>query len=152
MPVPRTENSFGDSKVVDINHPPRQAYRHQEYPKMLYHPTQKDQASIMAKNQVLAHNKLHPDKPLLVPELVGMNKTVSSLEEEKKWLAKGWTLKPPKPEWQERQEAEEAEGSVGPEDEETDEFETKDETPCTRGCGKPKHAGRCARVEQPVGA
>ena len=115
----------------DMSRPVVMPYVYREYPKTLYHPTQKTPRSVLAQAKVLKHNELHPDKPELVPQLEIVSMIVNDEAEEKAWLAKGWSLTAPAPDVPKDELAELAGAGLGTDEEE-----------CPK-CGAPKHAGRC---------
>lgn len=123
-------NFFVGGASVDINKPPREAYRHIEYPKMLHHQTMKDPITLKEFKRITLHNSLHPEKPELLPTVSHAFIIVNSKAEEDSALTRGFGLKPPAPEPQPEEFAEEA-GQVL----------------CSRGCGNRPHRGKCAPVE-----
>jgi hypothetical protein len=135
MPVPLVTNRFVSGKVVDINNPQRAPYNpfdpKNEFPKMLYHPTEKHPAWVAEHKRLTLYNALHPEKPELLPTVPAKNIIVKSKEEESAKLRAGWSLKPPAAEPQVEEEAGDEEGAAL----------------CSRGCGNPPHRGSCKMVQ-----
>lgn len=122
-------NAFQGRAAGDPSKPFTPAYKHQEYPKMLYHPQNFTPASVTAKRRIELHNQLHPEKPEIIPSLERVTAVVESAEKERIYLEQGWLQKPPATATDELVEEGEVAG---------------DERLCSRGCGKPPHPGRCA--------
>lgn len=120
------QNNFtaGNPNYRDISKPVVQPYRYQEYPKTMYHPSQKTPRSILARQKAELNNQLHPDKPELVPDLEIVSVIVADEKEEKQMIAKGFSETPPHP----------YEGSPEPQKELCD------------FCGLPSHKGRCKKT------
>jgi hypothetical protein len=122
-------NFFVSGQSIDLNKPAKEAYRHQEYPKMVYHPTMKDPVTLKEHKRITLYNSLHPEKPELLPSVTPAFKMVNSKEEETAALQQSWQSKPP---------AESPHPS---------EFADVDgEALCSRGCGEKPHRGKCAAV------
>lgn len=98
MSQPKSGNFFVGGQSIDLNRPVKEAYRHQEYPKMLHHPTAKDPFTLKEAARVALHNKLHPEKPEILPAVTHQFTVVNSKEEETAAIKKGYSLKPPAPE------------------------------------------------------
>lgn len=122
-------NFFVGEKSVDINRPPREAYHHQEYPKMLYHQTKKDPNWLAEFKRITLHNSLHPEKPEILPVVPPAFVTVHNKQEEEAKLSQGFGLKPP-PQAQDEEPFSALAGEVL----------------CSRGCGNAPHRGACKQV------
>lgn len=125
----QSTNFFVGEKSVDINRPPREAYRYQEYPKMLYHQTKKDPNWLAEFKRITLHNSLHPEKPEILPVVPAAFVTVHNKQEEETKLGQGFGLKPP----------------PAPTDEEPF-ANLEGQVLCSRGCGNAPHRGACKQV------
>lgn len=130
----QSSNFFVGGASIDLNRPPKEAYRHQEYPKMLYHQTKKDPNWLAEHKRITLYNSLHPEKPELLPTVPAAFIQVNSKEEEEAALKRGFQLKPP------------PDPSAKAEEEAMDSGETL----CSRGCGNPPHRGSCKPVAAAV--
>jgi hypothetical protein len=134
MPQQPSNNRFVSGATVDINKPPREPYNPNDpknhYPKMLYHPTKKNEAEEKEFKRVTLYNSLHPEKPELLPSVGPKFILVHSKQEEQKRLDEGYQSRPP---------------AIPPQSEE--EAEADGETLCSRGCGQPPHRGACKKQE-----
>lgn len=119
-------NKFAGERVVprDLGAPVHVPYIFQEYPKCLYHPIKKTEASIHAKQKAENHNVLHPANPQFVPELQPLTLIVNNKEEERKAFGSGFIDKAPNPDgWEsttasiQQDEIEDAPVAVEPEPE-----------------------------------
>ncbi len=124
-----SSNSFVGNASIDLNKPAREAYRHQEYPKMLYHQTKKDPIWLAEFRRVTLYNSLHPEKPELLPTVPAAFVMVNNETEEKMRFGQGFQLRPPA----EPPQAEEFAELAG-------------EVLCSRGCGAAPHRGSCKPV------
>jgi hypothetical protein len=59
----------GSIKEFDLNKPPQEPYRHQEFPKMMYHATKKHVAAIDAAHQEALEADGHQTTPVGVEEV-----------------------------------------------------------------------------------
>ena len=130
-------NSFIGGAAIDLNKPQQAAYNphdpKNEYPKMLYHPTKKDVYWAAEYRRITLYNKLHPEKMMLLPVVPAAFVVVQDKKQEEAKLSEGFKLRPPA------------------QPEEKDEFaDVKDETLCSRGCGRAPHGGRCKLVTAEV--
>ena len=132
----------GMEGAIDIHHPelspnwPR--YKHQEFPKMLYHPFKLDPQTETARNGVRLRNEKNPtlaplDLPASKPMTVIIKNTATAQEELEKYLAAGWLKAPP---------------VLVSEEAEVEHFDpltmpVANPALCGRGCGNPRHRGAC---------
>lgn len=90
-------NSFQATPPRDLSKAVVQPYRYQEFPKIMYHPTNKTPQSVLARNKVLKHNELHPERPEVLPDLLPVTLTVKDEAEQKKAEARGFQEQAPHP-------------------------------------------------------
>jgi hypothetical protein len=127
----QSTNFFVSNQSIDINKPAKVAYdpRQHQYPKMLYHPTKKDQNWLAERKRLELYNSLHPEKPEILPNVPAASIIVQSAEEEAQKIKQGWALRAPK-------------------EAEVDEFASlQGEALCSRGCGQVPHRGSCKPVQ-----
>jgi len=132
MPQAPSNNRFVSGASIDINRPPQAPYNPNDpknkYPKMLYHPTKKDQNWSREHQRIELHNKLHPERPEILPEVPAAFIVVKNHDEEAKAMKDGFGARAP---------------HVEPE---TEDFDADmDKGLCSRGCGLPPHRGSCKK-------
>jgi len=90
-------NHFASPQNIDIGRPVRVPYdpRQHEYPKMLYHQTQRDKNWLAEHKRLTLYNQLHPEKPEILPSVPFASIIVGSKSEEEQRLKEGWGLRPP---------------------------------------------------------
>lgn len=88
------ENTFVESPIIDLSKPPKVAYTHLEFPKMMYHWEKDDPRSVQAIKAANTYNLLHPEATIDVPTRVHLTITVKDKNEEADASAKGFHLKP----------------------------------------------------------
>jgi hypothetical protein len=86
--------------AMDIHHPERspgwKPYRHQEYPKMLYHPVKLDPAIEAKRLSIRRRNEANPTyAPLDLPASEPLKVIAKNKDEEEKFLAQGYAKLPP---------------------------------------------------------
>ena len=136
------QNKFAgqEPEYRDMSKPVHVPYRFEEFPKTLYHPTEKTKFSVIARKKAETNNQLHPDKPELIPDLIALTVTVASAAEQEQWEAKGFSEQAPHP-YGEDSGAE----PLTLEDEIQAERQIE---LCSRGCGNPRHMGKCRKARE----
>lgn len=138
----------GIEGAIDIHHPERSAgwpiYRHQSFPKMVYHPIKLDPQIETQRQGVRQRNLANPHlAPQELPASRPLTRIVKHAEELEQAEAEGFVKTPP----------------MLQSDEETAQLNSDPlSNPdlmdaagmCSRGCGKRPHPGRCVRVPQAV--
>lgn len=92
--------NLGSMQVVDYHHPERSPgwplYRHQEFPKMLYHPSEKDSRIEETRLGVRRRNEANPHlAPMDIPRSEPLMRKVANKAEMEQALAEGFVLDPP---------------------------------------------------------
>lgn len=139
MAAPLQNKFAGQVEYRDMSKPVYAPYQFREFPKTLYHPTEKTNVSVIARKKAETHNQLHPETPQLVPDLIALTVTVNDAAEQEKWEAKGFSEQAPHPYTDSEAEAPTLE----------DEMRAEEQIElCDRGCGKPRHIGRCKKARE----
>lgn len=91
--------AIGGLQVIDIHHPERSPgwpiYRHQEFPKMLYHPTAKREDVEQRRLGVRRRNESNPNlAPMDIPTSEAVTLKVENAKELAAALAEGWSATP----------------------------------------------------------
>ena len=138
----------GIEGAIDIHHPERSPgwplYRHQPFPKMVYHPIKLDPKIEVQRQGVRNRNLANPNlAPLDLPASQPLTRIVKHDEELKQAESEGFVKVPP------MLQAEEEAVNLS-----NDPLSNPDLIDvagmCSRGCGKRPHPGRCVRVPQSV--
>lgn len=134
-----TTNHFASSKMIDINNPPKPAYNPRdpanEFPKMLFHQTEKHPLELAEFKRITKFNALHPDKPEILPPVGAKYIIVKDKAEQDRMLSRGYGLRAP---------------NIETESTEENAVDDSGAVLCSRGCGKEPHPGRCARQPEAV--
>lgn len=135
----------GMEGAIDIHHPelspnwPR--YKHQDYPRMLYHPTKLNPNVEAARKGIRIRNEKNPTlAPLDLPASQPLSIIVKDAGEEKAYREQGYVKTPPflANEEETVQAVSQVDPLANP---------VADVTMCARGCGKPPHRGACSVKE-----
>lgn len=91
--------AIGGLQVIDIHHPERSPgwpiYRHQAYPQMLYHPTEKDQRIEEQRLGLRRRNEANPNlAPMEIPPSEALTLKVGNAAEKEAALARGFVETP----------------------------------------------------------
>ena len=126
--------------AIDIHHPERSAgwprYKHQSYPKMMYHPVKLDAAIEAVRLGTRRRNDANPSlAPLDIPAPKPLRKIVHSEAEEKRAEQEGFVRTPPELKMEEESAPNRATRSR---------IQNSGQGLCSRGCGKRTHRGSCS--------
>lgn len=135
----------GMEGAMDIHHPERSPgwipYRHQAYPKMLYHPAKLEPKREAQRLAVRRRNDSNPTyAPLDPPESLPLTMIVQNKEEEEQARTNGFVAQPPAVQNEEEFEQESNDPLSNP-------ALVSATGLCGRGCGKAPHKGRCAHAQ-----